>query len=281
MARQIRVSFPGGIYHITSRGNKRQDIFLSDEDRSTFLDTLESIIEHYNWICHSYCLMDNHYHLMIETIDANLSAGMQRLNGLYSQKFNKKHNTVGHVFQGRFKSIVVERESYLLELCRYIVLNPVRAKLVSHPKDYTWSSFRAILGLEKCPSWLSVKWILSQFDNKLVLARTRYHDFVVDGIHENNNQDNFKNAFILGSEQFLEKIKEYEIVDKEVPIKQLLHLRPDLQKIIKDTKLTSKKERDDLIQKLYSNCRFKMIELAKAFGLHYTTISKIIKEDRN
>lgn len=281
MARQLRVSFPGAIYHIISRGNKRQPIFLCDADRLIFLDILESIIKHYNWICHSYCLMDNHYHLMIETREANLSVGMQRLNGLYSQKFNKKHNTVGHVFQGRFQSILLERESYLLELCRYIVLNPVRAKMIEHPKDYFWSSFRATCGLERSPSYLTVDWVLSQFHDLPVLARALYHDFVVAGIEQNSNPSNTKNSVILGSEKFLETVKKFKILTKEVPIKQLSQLDPDLHHAIEDTNRFNREDRNHLIRNLYYKHRYKMIELAKAFELHYSTVSKIIKEDIN
>src|SRR4030042_5793823 len=127
MARPLRIEFPGAVYHVTSRGNARQTIFIDDEDRGGFLDLLSIVVERFNWICHAYCLMGNHYHLLIETPDGNLSKGMRELNGIYTQHFNRRHGRVGHVFQGRFKAILVEKDSYLLELCRYIVLNPVRA----------------------------------------------------------------------------------------------------------------------------------------------------------
>ena len=146
MARPLRIEFPGAVYHVTSRGNARQKIYRNDEDRETFLATLGWVVERFGWICHSYCLMDNHFHLLIETPLPNLSRGMRQLNGVYTQKFNRRHNRVGHLFQGRFKSIVAERDSYLLELARYIVLNPVRAKMVKAPEHYPWSSYRPILG---------------------------------------------------------------------------------------------------------------------------------------
>ena len=131
MARPLRIEFPGAIYHITSRGDRREDIFLSDEDRLLFLDTYSKVADRFGWICYAYCLMTNHYHLVIETPLPNLSLGMAQLNGVYTQKFNRKHHKVGHVFQGRFKAILVERNTYLLELLRYVVLNPVRAKMSS------------------------------------------------------------------------------------------------------------------------------------------------------
>ena len=140
MVRPLRIEYPGAVYHLTSRGNARDPIFLDDADRYLFLDLLGDLVDRYNWLCHGYCLMDNHYHLLVETIDANLSTGMRQLNGIYTQKFNRQHDRVGHLFQGRYKAIVVEKESYLLELCRYIVLNPVRAKIVNNPGKYRWSS---------------------------------------------------------------------------------------------------------------------------------------------
>ncbi len=141
MARPLRIEYPGALYHITARGNRKADIYLRSSDRYKFLEILEKTVGRYNWICHGYCLMNNHYHLLIETPDANLSKGMRQLNGIYTQYFNRVHDSVGHLFQGRFKSILVEKESYLLELCRYIVCNPVRANLCREPKDWKWSSY--------------------------------------------------------------------------------------------------------------------------------------------
>ena len=127
MARQLRIEYPGGVYHVTGRGNARQDVFLDNEDRQSFLDLLQKVNKRFNWLCHAYCLMDNHYHLLIETPEGNLSQGMRQVGGVYTQTFNRRHGMVGHLFQGRFKSILVEKDSHLLELCRYVVLNPVRA----------------------------------------------------------------------------------------------------------------------------------------------------------
>ena len=134
MARPLRLEYPGAVYHITSRGNARNDIFIGDNDREDFLTILGGMIKRYNWLCHAYCLMDNHYHLLIETVDPNLSQGMRQINGVYTQTFNRNHRRVGHVFQGRYKAIHVEKNSHLMELCRYVVLNPVAAGMVSRPE---------------------------------------------------------------------------------------------------------------------------------------------------
>src|SRR5207247_381934 len=147
MARPLRLSYPGALYHVTARGNARQAIYTDDADRQMFLLVLEDVETRYHWLCHAYCLMDNHYHLLLETPQGNLSAGMRQVNGVYTQRFNRRHGRVGHIFQGRFKAILVERESYLLELCRYLVLNPVRAGIVRQPERYRWSSYRATAGL--------------------------------------------------------------------------------------------------------------------------------------
>ena len=145
MSRPLRLEFPGALYHVTARGNARADIFLDDEDRDRFLLLLKDEIIQQGWRCYAWCLMDNHYHFLIETPEANLSRGMQRLNGRYTQSFNRIHQRVGHIFQGRYKAILVEKESHLLELCRYIVLNPVRAGMVDDVSQWQWSSYHDTL----------------------------------------------------------------------------------------------------------------------------------------
>ena len=141
MARPLRMQYAGALYHVTSRGNARHAIFRDDFDRKVFLDLLETVTEDFHWLCHAYCLMANHYHLVIETPEANLSSGMRQLNGVYTMRFNRRHRTVGHVLQGRFKAILIQRESHLLEVCRYVVLNPVRAEGVKRPEEWKWSSY--------------------------------------------------------------------------------------------------------------------------------------------
>ena len=151
MSRPLRIEYPGAVYHVTSRGDARRPIFCDDKDRLLFLEVLASIVSRFHWLCHAYCLMNNHYHLIVETPEGNLSRGMRQLNGVYTQRFNRRHRKPGHVFQGRYKAIVVEKESYLLELCRYVVLNPVRAKAVETPEAWNWSSYRATAGSTDIP----------------------------------------------------------------------------------------------------------------------------------
>ena len=178
MARPLRIEFTGALYHVTSRGDRREPIFEDDEDRLRFLTVLAEVVERFNWLCHGYCLMTNHYHLVVETPDANLSKGMRQLNGLYTQASNRRHQRTGHLFQGRFKGILVDKDSYLLELTRYVVLNPVRAGMVKDPQAYEWSSYRAMVGQAPVPAWLATDGLLAQFGKRRSDARRRYGQFV-------------------------------------------------------------------------------------------------------
>ena len=147
MARPLRIEYAGALYHVTSRGDRQEAIFEDDQDRTVFLNVLGEVISRFRWRCHAYCLMGNHYHLMIETPEGNLTKGMRQLNGVFTQWSNRRHKRSGHVFQGRYKAILVDRESYFLELARYIVLNPVRAAMVKHPNQWKWSSYGATSGM--------------------------------------------------------------------------------------------------------------------------------------
>ncbi len=184
MARPLRLEFAGALYHITARGNERRAIFLgnADDDRVAFLDTLGRTCERFNWICHAYCLMTNHYYLLIETPDANLSTGMRQLNGVYTQYVNRTHGRVGHLFQGRFKGILVEKDSYLLEFARYVVLNPVRAGLVSRPEEWPWSSYRATTGEQNASPFLETDWLLRAFADSRPQTVAGYRRFVAEGM---------------------------------------------------------------------------------------------------
>lgn len=182
MARALRLEHPGAIWHVTSRGNERRDIVRADRDRRQFLNILAEVADRHRWIVFAYAIMSNHYHLLIETPLPTLSVGAKRLNERYARWFNVEHRRVGHLFQGRFKSILVERESHLLELVRYIVLNPVRAGMVEYPGDFEWSSYRATAGLGPAPSWLAIDEVLAEFGPGSRAVRCeRYREFVADG----------------------------------------------------------------------------------------------------
>jgi len=207
MSRPIRIEFPDALYHVTARGDRREDIFEDDQDRLMFLSTLGQVIEQFNWICHAYCLMGNHYHLLIQTPGGNLSRGMRQLNGVYTQASNRRYRRVGHLFQGRFKAILVDSDAYLLELTRYVVLNPVRAGMVKDPADWPWSSYRASVGLESAVSWLAVDGLLAQFARQRRLAQQRYAQFVAEGGMTASPWSGIKGQVFLGDEQFVQRMQ--------------------------------------------------------------------------
>jgi len=277
MARPLRIEYEGAVYHITARGNARSDIYLSDEDRQMFLDVLAYVVNRFGWICHAYCLMDNHYHLMLETPQANLSRGMGQLNGMYTQRFNRAHHRVGHVFQGRFKSIVVDKDVYLVELSRYVVLNPVRARMVDHAGDWCWSSFRAMTGEAVSPSFLSVDFLLSQFGTSVVRARDAYRRFVQEGMASKpwkalNGPD------VLGNDDFRSALQtQNRGHDVGVPRrKQLLRHLP-LAEIEGEGR-----ERGEWMREAYCEHGYTMQAIADYAGVHHSTVSLLIKKaDRN
>ena len=207
MARPLRIEYSGAIYHVTARGNERRPIFHYDSDRNLFffLTILHRVTERFHWLCHAYCLMDNHYHLVVETPEGNLSAGMRQLNGVYTQAYNRIHGRVGHVFQGRYKAILVQKENHLIEVCRYVVLNPVRAKTANSPEDWKWSSYCATAGIENPHACLVVEWVLEQFDENRQEAEKKYREFVQARIHEGSIWEKVRGQAILGNEEFIEQ----------------------------------------------------------------------------
>jgi len=278
MSRPLRIEFPGAVYHVTSRGNARKKIFLSDSDREGFITTLAWVVERFGWICHAYCLMDNHFHLLIETPRPNISSGMRQLNGVYTQRFNRLHKRVGHLFQGRFKAILVDRDNYLLELCRYIVLNPVRAHMVTSVAQYPWSSYQATLGEVPIPAGLTIDWLLSQFAKTRAVARKRYAAFIEEGVGNTSPWTELKGHILLGSEQFIERMESHlagQSITPEVPKSQRLLHRPALEQLLSDTK--SKLARNEAMSKCYLEYGYTQAEIAKVLGLHYATVSRIIK----
>ena len=281
MSRPLRIEYPNAVYHISSRGNARADIFIDDTDREKFLGVLGMVVKRYNWLCHGYCLMDNHYHLLIETPDGNLSQGMRQLNGIYTQTFNRRHNRVGHVFQGRFKAVVVEKDSHLLELCRYVVLNPVRAGMAVSAQKWRWSSYRATAGTAKKEPYLTAKWILDQFGRTKAEACGKYREFVQDGVgHKEAPWEKLKGQVILGSDMFIARMQEYldgkEQVS-EIPRKQRLAGRPSLDALFPHGERLTKKERNPAIYDAHVRHGYTLKEIATYLDIHYTTVSKVLQ----
>ena len=280
MARPLRIEFPGAVYHVTSRGNARDTIFINDSDREDFLWILGSVIQRYNWLCHAYCLMDNHYHLLIETIEGNISQGMRQLNGVYTQKLNGKHARTGHIFQGRFKAILVEKESYLLEVSRYIVLNPVRAKMVERPEAWRGSNYNATAQITSAPEFLTVDWILGCFADNKKGATECYREFVSNADTGSSPLDKVKGQLFLGGEEFGKRLIEplSGTMDiKEVPREQRYASRLSLKELLPPTTLTDKAAHEQRIYNAHAEYGYSLKEIGDHLGVHYATVSKMVK----
>jgi len=220
--------------------------------------------------------MDNHYHLVIETPGANLCLGMRQLNGVYTQRFNRGHHRVGHIFQGRYKSILVERDAYLLELCRYVVLNPVRANMVKDVRQWAWSSYWATIGIKSQPVWLSVDWLLSQFGKQRRRCMERYAQFVEEGISRASIWDGVSQQVYLGGDDFIDRIK-LNLNDRndlgEVPRAQWKQSGKSL-----DDYADECGDRNSTMALAYLEGGHRMNEIAKRFGVHYATVSRAVKK---
>ena len=209
MARRPRVEFPGALYHVITRGNQRQKIFYDDQDRNKYLSLLQDFKEAYSFRVYAYVLMRNHVHLLMETARVPLSRIMQRLSSGYTQYFNRRHRLTGHLFQGRYKAILCDKDSYLLELSRYLHLNPVRVKVVEDPGKYRWSSYGAYLGKRGGQDWLDSAEVLGYFGRREEEARRGYRRFVLDGIGQGHRDEYYEavEGRILGGKEFVEEVK--------------------------------------------------------------------------
>ena len=280
MARPLRVEFKGALYHVTSRGNARQKIFFNDTDRVAFLKNLVYCLALHNVILHAYVLMGNHYHLFVETPDGNLSDFMRDVNGNYSQWFNHVHKRVGHLFQGRYKAFVIDGDAYLFEIARYIVLNPVRAGLVAHPRDWKWSSYKATAGHIKAPDWLTTDWILGTFSKNRTEAQRQYRAHVKEGIGGDSPFDDVKEGVILGDKQFVDWIWSTQTNGsediKEIPRSERIVGRPPLEDLFDDNDTRS--ERNAAIRIARERCGYSVSDIARHLELSIPTVSLISRE---
>lgn len=273
----MRVEFEGAMYHVTSRGNTGQDIFLDDVDRMHFMDVFRDVVKRFGWICHAYCLMSNHYHLLVETPNANLSRGMRHLNGVYTQSSNRRHKRAGHVFQGRFKSILIEKESHLLDAARYIVLNPVRAKMVERSRQWTWSSYGATSGEISAPGFLSIDWLLAQFHPQRDRAFLEYRRFVEAGIGICLWKD-LVGGILLGSNSFCERLKPLLTdiaLSKEIPRIERTLAQPTLGSLFNEIG-PNKRERNARIHAAVRQHGYTLKQVGDHVGLHYASVSRIV-----
>jgi len=280
MARPLRIEFPGAVYHVTGRGNERKAIFRDDQDCKIFLNTLADVTLRYNWLCHAYCLMDNHYHLLIDTPDGNLSIGMRQLNGIYTQRFNKRHGRVGHLFQGRFKAVLVQKDSHLLEVCRYVVLNPIRAGIVQRAEEWTWSSYGATAGRTKPHPCLVTDWVISQFGSEKKIAKAGYRRFVREGIGAESIWNRMRGQSILGEDEFIESFSDYVRGKRQIPEiakSQRFMNKPPLGEIFRPEVLGDRQKRDRGIGKAVFEHGYTQREVADYLRIHFTSVSRILR----
>jgi putative transposase len=284
MARPLRIGYPGAFYHVTSRGNEQKDVFKSRRDREKFLGYLDSAVERYGAVIHVYCLMSNHYHLLLETPEGNLSQIMRHVNGAYTTYFNVKRKRSGHLFQGRYKAILIEADEYATELSRYIHMNPVKVGMVAKPEEYEWSSYRYYIGLNEAPKWLKTNFVIGLFNTK-----DAYRQFVEEAIHQEieNPLKAAVAATILGRSVFVKKVTEAFLgetkSDRNLPAAKKLN-RPTLDEI---TDMVSRQitSYEKLAKKVsiyfchrYSGARLR--EVGERFGMSDAAVTQASKRLR-
>jgi putative transposase len=283
MARQLRIEFPGAIYHVTSRGDRREPIFVDDFDRRTLLEVVQQGMARFNAAAFAYCLMDNHYHFVLHTREANLSKLMRHINGVYTQAFNRRHDKVGHLFQGRFNAILVDRDAYLLQVSRYVERNPLRAGLVAAPADWLWSSYRAHVGIAVGPTWLDSRALHELLTGGEVAdvgdrqrAADRYASLVGAAGDRNLWDDALKQQIYLGNEAFIEKMqahaKAHRLDTTEVPKAQRSKPLP------LDHWLLVCASREEALWRAHTESGLSMSQLARELRLSVSRVSRLIRK---
>ena len=266
MARPLRIEFPGAVYFITSVGNQNQNVFLDSDDGKSWIDVFERVCERFGWRCYAFCLLGSRYMIVVETPEPNLSKGMRQLNGIYTQNFNRKHGTGGHLFQGRFKSVLVQKEKYLAELVRYILFLPVQSGFAKHPQQFKWSSCKYLFDREKCPAWLSNTYLKSLYGDI-------ENDFSENSPAGDDILKNISKQIYLGDEDFILEIQKNVSNDRDLSeIPRIQRAKP----ISEYVKMSESKEQ--AIASSYLSGDYTLQQLADYFSLHYTTISRIVKE---
>ena len=281
MTRPLRIELPDAIYHVTSRGNRRDPIFVDDEDRQRFLTTLGETLDRFQASVVAYCLMDNHYHLVLHTQHPNLSALMRRFNGMVTQRYNRRHDKVGHLFQGRFKAILVDQDAYLLTLCRYVERNPVRAGMVAQPKDWPWSSYGAHAGSALAPQWLAsarlYAYLLGHPPQNL--ADSRRASMLYQQIAAGDDQpeiwrNGLRQQIFLGDENFARrmqsKIDDQHLADGDIPKQQRL-----VDKALPDW-LELGNSREHGLYLAHKHGGKTITALAKELGLSVSRVSRLV-----
>ncbi len=285
MARPLRIEFPGAIYHVTSRGDRRERIFDDDVDRQSFLDVIAQALSRFDAVALAYCLMDNHYHFVLHTRRANLSQLMRQINGVYTQAYNRRHSKVGHLFQGRFKGILVDQDAYLLEVCRYVDLNPVRARMVRAAGNWPWSSYAAHVGGVAPPDWLDTATVHAYLLGRPTknsrdtrTAEARYAKLVAEGKGVALWEEALSQQIYLGDQDFVErmqaKLEPARAQSKEIPLQQRRARVWPLKHY-----LANAAGRDAGILAAVREGHYSLTAIANEVGLSLSRVSRIVRRD--
>ncbi len=273
MVRPLRIEYPGAIYEITVRGNAGDAIFKQDEDRVSFLKNFGSVCKRFNWDCYAYCLLDSEYQLLIKTHDANLSRGMREVNGIYTQAMNRKYQQRGHILEGRYQAIVLQKDPYLAKIHRKIVLLPVHHRLVETPLDWNWSNYRGMMGKDWTASWLKWKDFFHSFAAHTGEARRKYAEY----ISENHFKQRFykpRARIILGSESFIEEVQTLTIDNH--PVNDIIKQQRNFKSLAQYKH--QENSRNEAIKAAFASGSFTLKQIGDYFKLHYTTVSRIARE---
>jgi putative transposase len=278
MSRPLRILLPGGLYHVTSRGNRLEPIFVDGADRAAWLDVLAQVCRRANWRIHAWCQMGNHYHLLVETPEANLPSGMRQLNGVFTQRLNRARGRCGHVFQGRYHAVLIERQTHLLEVARYMVLNPVRAKWVDSAEKWQWSSYLSTIGSRPSPTWLETTWTLAQFGLRRSEAISRYIAFVDAGIDASNLLSHSRGGILSGSDGYSENARRIGCESdggsdlSDVPNAQRRDPPPPLHHYE-----SSFADRREAMARAHATGQFTLKAIGAHFGVHRSTVARAAK----
>ncbi len=281
MARPLRIEFQGAVYHVTSRGDRRESIFADDEDRLSFLAVVEQALSRFDAHMLAYCLMGNHYHFVLRTHQANLSRLMRHVNGVYTQAFNRRHGKVGHLLQGRYNAILVDRDAYLLEVCRYVELNPVRARSVDAPEGWPWSSHRAHVGASDAPAWLDIEELHGCLLGRRAVtagdhrrAVRRYAEWVASAVDVPLWRDALRQQIYLGDEEFVERMQALADPDRRCA-KEIPRVQRRNRKSVSQW-LACCPSREEAFYKAYTEGGLSMTVIAAETGLSVSRISRLI-----
>lgn len=276
MTRPLRIEFADAVYHVTARGNAQATIYHDDDDRERFLRYFAATIKRHEWVCHAYCLMGNHYHLLLETAAPNLSKGMKWLNGAYAQSYNRKYHRAGHLFQGRFKAILVQKEAYLLELARYIVLNPVRARMVRNADGWPWSSFRATAGYAPRAPFLCTDWLLANFGRTRKTACTRYREFVGKGRGQPSPWERLQNGIYLGDDRFIKEAQQHVGADQPLEDVSRQHRLAPRKPLAEYAACHA--DRGEAMAYAYASGHYTLAQVGAHFDVSCATVSRAVKK---